>query len=277
MNSVGSSQIRYPPTQSLKPDTRSQHIAFLRLVACYHFLCFQKRLTSQVFYWLIFLRLCLFIAYKQNASRGRQSMHCSPLWLRAWRQSAPNYKKSFDARAFVCCPRSRIEAQQKTMPAHYTFSTRANLGKSPPRLQFYTDSVRYIQASYINYLPTWNTFVGRFEVAGQIAEARSGVVHLRIGDAQPALGPSRAVSVEDVHDVGRAADEAEVDADAPAQTHSTVARRGHQYNGSRRTVRVKTLRRAVIYIEQDTSCTRNKISKRCTKKKKEKQKRKTNE
>ena len=52
--------------------------------------------------------------------------------------------------------------------------------------------------------------------------------------------------VEDEDDVGRAADEAEVDADAAAEPHPAVARRCHQHDAAGRAVRVEALRRTVV-------------------------------
>jgi len=70
---------------------------------------------------------------------------------------------------------------------------------------------------------TCDAQVGGGQVAREIVETRSCLIHLGVGDTQPALAASGALSVQYLDDVGRAADKAEVNADASSEPHTTVA------------------------------------------------------
>ena len=96
-------------------------------------------------------------------------------------------------------------------------------------------------------LRTWDTQVAGGQVACQVVEARSRLIHLGIGDAQPALAASGALPIQYLDDVRRAADEAEVDAYASPEPHATVACRRYENDSLGRTVRVKAFRRTVIF------------------------------
>jgi len=75
---------------------------------------------------------------------------------------------------------------------------------------------------------TWNTSVTGFQIPRQIRQTRSPVVHFRIWNSQLALLTTGTVSIQHVHDVTIATDEAEVDAHAATNAHAPVATGSYQ-------------------------------------------------
>ena len=69
---------------------------------------------------------------------------------------------------------------------------------------------------------TWNAAVTGFQVAGEVGQTRSALVHFRIGNPERAVLASGAVPIQYVDDVRRTADEAEVDAHAATDAHAPV-------------------------------------------------------
>jgi len=75
---------------------------------------------------------------------------------------------------------------------------------------------------------TWNTPVAGFQVARQVRQARSPLIHFRIRNPQLALLASGTVSIQHVDDVTIATDEAEVHAHAPTNAHAAVPTGSYQ-------------------------------------------------
>jgi len=75
---------------------------------------------------------------------------------------------------------------------------------------------------------TWDAPIAGFQVARQIRQTRSTLIHLRIWNSQLTLLASRTVPIQHVDDVGIATDEAEVDAHAATDAHAPVATGSYQ-------------------------------------------------
>jgi len=69
---------------------------------------------------------------------------------------------------------------------------------------------------------TWDAQVGGGQVARKVVETWSRLIHLRVRNAEPALTASRALPIQYLDDVSRAADKAEIDAHAASKPHPTV-------------------------------------------------------
>jgi len=93
---------------------------------------------------------------------------------------------------------------------------------------------------------TWNTAVAGFQIARQIRQARSPLIHFRVWNSQLALVSARAMSVEHVNDVAIATDEAEVDAHASTDAHAPVATGSYQDHVTLLTPRRKHFRRTEV-------------------------------
>ena len=93
---------------------------------------------------------------------------------------------------------------------------------------------------------TGNAAVVGFQVTGEVGQARPSLIHLRVRNPQPAFLAPRTVPVQDVDDVTGAADEAEVDAHAPADAHAPVPTGSHQDHVTGLAARRKFFRRTIV-------------------------------